>query len=211
MRASLLLISIVVLAGCGAKPYVGTAPAGKHQDISFRAVSTKLEYQSGEPIRLAGYVKNEGKRLQTVLIDADPRIGVVFRCEIKGSSGVYTPELRPAEPRAELALDNSSFMILDPEKESRVSVFDIRTVKGPDGKTGTLPPGEYQATIRYEVPPTAGEKTTDGQPVTQDGQSARYLSKSPRAVWEGIVTFKVSADAYTPPRRGPRGGGPSGG
>lgn len=211
MRASLLLISIVVLAGCGAKPYVGTAPAGKHQDISFRAVSTKLEYQSGEPIRLAGYVKNEGKRLQTVLIDADPRIGIAFTCEIKGPNGTYVPEVRPNEPRAELSLDNSSFMILDPEKESRVSVFEIRTVKGPDGKNGPLPPGEYQATIRYEVPPTAGEKTTDGQPIPHLGQSQRYLSKSPRAIWEGTVTFRVSADVFTPPQRGPRGGGPSGG
>lgn len=211
MRASLLLISVVVLAGCGAKPYVGTAAAGKHQDISFRAISTKLEYQSGEPIRLAGYVKNEGKRLQTVLIDADPRIGVVFACTIKGPNGTYTPELRPAEPRAELSLDNSSFMILDPEKESRVSVFEIRTVKSEDGKSGPLPPGEYQATIRYEVPPTAGEKTTDGQPIPYQGQSRRYLSKSPRAIWEGTVTFKVGTEAFTPPRRAPRGGGPSGG
>jgi len=199
------------LAGCSAKPYVGTAASGKHQDISFRAISTKLEFQSGEPIRLAGYVKNEGTRLQTVLIDADPRIGVKFECTIKGPAGTYIPEIRAAEPRAELSLDNSSFMILDPEKESRVSVFEIRTVKGPDGKSGPLPPGDYEATIRYEVPASAGEKTIDGQPIPYLGQSQRYLSKSPRAIWESSVSFKVSTEQFTPPRRGPRGGGPSGG
>lgn len=207
MRGSLLILSVVVLAGCGPKPYIGTGPAAQHQDVSFRAVSTKLEFLSGESVRLAGYVKNEGKRLATILVDLEPRLGVKCTVELLGKDGAYTPTLEPPKQRAELALDNSSFLVLDPGNESRVTVFDIRSAKGPDGKEGPLPPGTYTAKMRYEV----AAEPASAAGLSFLGDSKKMLSQSPRAVWENSVEFKVSTEAYKPPSRRPRGGGPSGG
>jgi len=207
MRRSLGLLSIVLVAGCGPKPYIGTGPATKHQDVSFRAVSTKLEYKNGEPVRLAGYVKNEGKRLATLLVDQEPRLGVKCSVEILGKAGKYEPIAEPPKQRPELSIDNSSFLILDPGTEARVTVFDVRNAKGPDGKEGNLPPGDYTAKVRYEVVANAG----GAEGMNYLGDSKKMIGLAPRAVWEAEVSFKVSSEAFTPPSRRPRGGGPSGG
>lgn len=207
MRGSILILGVVVLAGCGPKPYVGSGPAAKHMDISFRAVSTKLEFLSGETVRLAGYVKNEGKRGAMLLVDLDPRLGVKCTVELLGRDGAYTPILEAPKPRAEFTLDNSSFLVLDPGLESRVTVFDIRSAKGPDGKEGPLPPGTYTAKMRYEV----AAEPAGAADLSFQGDAKKMLAQSPRAVWENSVEFKVSTEVFSPPQRRPRGGGPSGG
>lgn len=197
-------IGLVVLAGCGAKPYVGMAPSGKHHDVSFRAISTKLEYLQGERVVIAGYVKNESKRLRNILVDPDPANGADVVLTIRGKDGEYTPVIEP-RPRKDSALDNSSFLILDPGSEARVTVFEVREATGPGGETGPLPAGEYTAKIQFTVRENAGEG------VKIQGDAAKYLAEAPRAAWEGEVTFKVTEEKFVSPRRAPRGGGPSGG
>lgn len=211
MRKSLILLVIPAIAGCGPKPYVGTGPSTVHDKLSFRATSTKLEFQDGEQVRLAGYLKNEDKRYRYVLTDQDPRMGVTHSITLTGPGGKYEPELEPLKPRDELALDNSSFIILDPGKESRVSLFEIRSAVGPDAKSAALAPGDYTAKIRYEVRLDAGEKTAEGTAIPHLGDASSFLAKSPRAVWEAEVTFKISTEPFKPPARRSRGGGPSGG
>ncbi len=198
-------LALVVLAGCGSKPYVGMAPSTSHFEVSFRAISTKLEFLQGERVVLAGYVKNESKRLRHVLIDPDPSMGATMELTLRGKDGEFKPTLAEPQPRKDAALDNSSFLVLDPGSEARVTVFEVREVTDPSGKKGALPAGDYTAKIRFTVAEKAGEG------VKIQGDAAKYLAQAPRAVWEAEVSFKVSEERFVPPTRAPRGGGPSGG
>lgn len=169
------------------------APSTKHHDVSFRAISTKLEYQQGERVVVAGYVKNESERLRYVLIDPDPAMGAGVELTLHGPDGIYQPDLEPRHLRENPALDNSSFLVLAPASEARVSVFEILEATGPAGEKAPLPPGEYTAKIRFSVRENAG------QGVKLQSDAAKYLAEAPRAIWEGNVTFQVSDEMPASP------------